>query len=225
MSNEVLDKIKSRGHWEVIIRPTVFSKERLSSFAEAEQQLRACQVTFRGWYFPHMRDVRRGLDFIEESVSFQAIHETWRFYQSGQLVFYRGLTEDWSEEAGYTPAYQPGAALSILSALYAVSEIFEFATRLAQRGVLTPEGLIKINLVGTSGRTLVFWGSDRILFREYTCREEALPRSWTLPAERLMTEGRDLAFQHFLWLMERFGFDASPEVFRADQEKFFRGQF
>lgn len=224
MSNDILNKIKSRGYWEIIIRPRFFSKDRLSSLPEAERQLRDCQVTLRGWYFPRIKEVKRGLDFIEESISIRGINEAWRFYQSGQLIFYRSLTEDWREERG-TLVYKAGEILSILSALYAVSEIFEFAARLAQRGILMPEGFIRINLIGTRDRRLVFWGGDRLLFDDYICGEKELPYQWILSSEKLIAEGREFAFQHFIWLMERFGFDASPEIFKPDQEKFFRGLF
>ena len=125
MSNEIITKIKSQGYWEIIIRPISFTKDRLSNLAEAEQQLRACQVKLRGWYFPHIGKIKRGLDFIEESVSFRGINEAWRFYQSGQLIFYRGLSEDWCKSEGYSQEFEPGEALSILSALFALSETFD----------------------------------------------------------------------------------------------------
>jgi hypothetical protein len=227
INEDVLPNIKNGGHWEVLIRPTAFDEERLASLSEAKRQLRACQVSFRG-SFPIFSDDRlqRGLNFIENPFSSigLGVQEVWRFYQSGLFLLYRSLSEDWSKSAGLDPAFERGTALSILSTLYFVSEVFEFAARLAQEGIIAPEGYIQINLVGTKGRKLVFWGGDRILFDTYTCNEKELPRSRILTGEEIVAERRDLAFNHFLWIMERFGFDAKPEIFRQDQEKFFKGQ-
>jgi hypothetical protein len=222
----ILEKIKSRGHWRILVRPSRFIKERLETLQACEALIQKCQVAYRGWYFPHAREIVRRLDYIEESVSFRGINETWRLYQSANFIFYRGLTEDWvAVERKSEPSFKPGEALSILSALYQVSEAFEFAARMAQAGVLDEETSLTIDLIGTTGRRLVFWGEPRLLFREYVCREPELPYTYGLCTRELIGSSRETALKHFLWLMERFGFDASPDVFRADQEKFFREQF
>ncbi|HYA41799.1 MAG TPA: hypothetical protein VEF34_10875 [Syntrophobacteraceae bacterium] len=206
----------------------MFSKERLR-LSEMEQRLWACQVSFRSGAFPLIQEgpATRGIDYIEHSFSSVgfAFYETWRFYQSGQFVFYRALSEDWSIEAGLSQQLEKGIALSILPTLYLVSEVFEFSARLAQQGILAPEGFIQINLIGTKGRQLVHWGDPfRPLFKVYVCDLEELLRTWTLTGEKIIAEGRELSFEHFLWIMERFGYDANPEAYKPDQEKFFRRQ-
>jgi hypothetical protein len=227
-----LEKIKSRGYWEVIIRPSRFVTERIKTLPECERLVEKNQIRLRGWYFPHFdkREVRRGLDYIETHISFNGITEAWRLYQSSQLVFYSVIREDWAEEMTWLTPQQradlpPEGKLEALSALRRLSEIYEFATRLTQEGVLGEQVVISINIVGTHGRELFIDSFERALWPgQYICETTELPREVTVSAEDLIANSREYSFQHYRWLIERFNFDGSPEVFRHDQDKFFEGR-
>jgi hypothetical protein len=232
MSEGVLEQIKSRGYWKVVIRPERFDRERISTLSKCEQLLEANEVRYRGWYFPHIfrPDILRGIDYVGLEATFMAINETWRFYQSGQFALFRGLQEDWvsGSEGRRQPSLGPESekGLDILSALYQLSEVYEFAARLAQGGVFDKSVFIEVNLVHTLNRQLFFWpGTGRGLRRHYVCRVSSLPREGVFEVVDLIARSREFSFEHFLWLMARFGFDASPMVFKPDQEKFFEGRY
>ena len=100
MSTEILEKIKTRGYWQIVIRPQKFLKERVLSLPNLVKSIEENKVSYRGWDFPHLtlHEMHRDLDYIQMSTIFLEINETWRFYQSGQFAFFRGLSEDWVEE-------------------------------------------------------------------------------------------------------------------------------
>lgn len=231
MSDNLLEKIKSRGYWHVLIRPLVFREERISNLSEIISLIEKNEVRFRGWNFPHMRreELVRGVDHIGMNISFMDINESWRFFQSGQFAWFRGFSEDWYDgRDGIRSTFdgEPGAFLSILSTLFQLSEIYEFVSRLAQDNIFDEQLHLTIKLVGTKNRQLFFWpSSGRWLRAKYTCTVESLPRENTYQVLDFIGRSRDYSYQHFLWLMERFGFEPSPDVFKDDQEKLFEGRF
>lgn len=230
MSTKILEKIKTRGYWHIVIRPQKFQKEHVPSLPDLVKLIEENKVSHRGWDYPHLtsHEMRRGLDYIQMATTFREINETWRFYQSGQFAFLRGLTEDWiKEDKWQAQGIEPQNKLSILSVLYQLSEMYEFAARLAQAGVFDNILVLKVNLVSTQGRELFFWpGSGmRWLGRTYTCDIPNLPKQESYIVTDFIARSRDYSFQHFQWIMGRFGFDISSDVFKRDQEKFFEGRF
>lgn len=232
MSEEVLHKIKNRGYWHVVIRPMRFIKERIPTLRECTELVQQNQVRHGGWYFPHIEasGVQRRFDYIELASRVWGINEAWRFYQSGQFAYFRGLAEDWLEEnlllSQPISDIEPGTLLEILPALHLLSEVYEFTTRLAQAGIFDDVLFLKVNLVGTQDRQLFFWpGQMRFLSTTYVCRVPELPREATFKVTEFVAQSREYSLRHFLWVMEHFGFDASEDLFRRDQEKFFQGRY
>src|ERR1700690_2753896 len=141
MTNTLLEKIKSRGYWHIVIRPDAFINERIENLSACQELIQKYQIRYRGWYFPHFndRDLIRGIDFIEMNTDFVNLQmESWRFYQSGQLAFFCCLQEDWQKESrltGHSWNIKPGEYLNIIDALYQLAEVYEFTARLAQHGL------------------------------------------------------------------------------------------
>jgi len=222
---EFLEKIKGRGHWHIIIRPKVFVEERIPTLGGCQRIIEQNQIRFRGWSFPYLDSgsLQRKLDHIEHCCAFRFINETWRFYQSGQFVYFGGLVEDWLEN----DPTQSGSVLSILSVLYRLSEVYEFATRLAQQEVFGDSVVLKVNLVGMKDRLLwsqnpselLAWGLER----GYQCGVAELPRERTFEVGSLVAQSREHSFEHFSWVMDRFGFVPSDVIFKGEQAKFLKG--
>lgn len=230
MTDSLLDQIKSRGYWRIVIRPVAFDANRIPMLLQCEELIRTMQVRNRGWYFPAIsRDgISTGLDFVMSKSSAFMYREIWKFFQSGQFVCIRGLTEDWAEgRKDETGDYGPGEFLDILRTLYQVAEVYEFAARLGQEGVLTNDCVITLDLMNTANRTLGYPpGHQRALFGPYTCVSNNLPREESFKVTDLVSQSRQLIFEHFIWLMERFGFGHYPhDTAKQDIENFYSRHF
>lgn len=227
-TNDQVDKIRSRGHWEFILRPVDFEPERIPGLLELKSLVAEHEVRLRGWYFPHLDErVQLGLNHIETYVSFRELNDAWRFYQSALYIALRGLSEDWiPEERSWAETYdiRVGEKLGIRSALFQLAEVYEFAARLAQTGVFGDRLFLKVNLVGTAERSLFYWpNEDRWLRRDYRCSVPELPREQQFQVADFVGRAREYALDHFMWLMERFGFSPPRDLFQGELDNFFGG--
>ena len=50
----VLNKIRSRGYWRVVIRPTTFQEHRVPRYADLFPIIEKNSVQLRGWDYPHI---------------------------------------------------------------------------------------------------------------------------------------------------------------------------
>lgn len=227
--SEILDKIKRRGHWEVIIRPTIYKDNFIESTAKCKEIIRELKVSLRGWEFPFYPDDKpptTGLDFIEHPLDWSYFVEYWRYYQNGMFVHCSGLVEDWQDQVSEDRRWKlpNGKSLSILSTLYKITEIFEFASRLANKGLLGNECIIYINLHDTRDRKLFMLDIRRHILAEYICAIEKIDREYPLTIEELIANSSKLSLDHTIWLFQRFNWDNPPEsVLKEDQEKLLRG--
>ena len=233
-AEEVLKKIKSRGYWFVDIRPLQFKKERIKSLKECKELVKDCVVFLRGWDYPHYSrryEPISGLDWIESVIDWQEYKEIWRMYQSGQFVNFFGCKEDWLSETKTlfgTPRtwkYAPGLALSVLNTLFRITEIYEFASRLANKKIFEEGLYLNIELHGMKNRGLIVLDPIRILLhvrvREYKCGIDDLPHASTISIENILGKAHDLALDHTIWIFERFNWDSPPrKMLKEDQKRF-----
>ena len=85
MSDYQVDKIQSRGHWRVVVRPSTFVKDRVKNILDLKPLLESCAVKLRGWDFPHIdyrTEIEIGDDWVAQPVDWEMYIEYWRFYQS-----------------------------------------------------------------------------------------------------------------------------------------------
>ena len=133
--NELLTKIKSDGHWRVVIHPTNFVEDRVPDLGSLQRILEKTSVQLNGWYFPHIdgfRELDKGSDWVGQEIVCGEIHELWRFYQSGQFVHYFAIPEVWKTvHRQTTPDNLQGTVWSNIRDFVArFTEIFELASRL-----------------------------------------------------------------------------------------------
>jgi hypothetical protein len=233
-----MGKIKSTGYWRVNIRPTKFEKTRIDSPDHCWKLVELCRVYLRGWDYPHMEEKTIGEDWVQSGVDLDTFGhvELWRFYQSGQFIHYFSCLEDYREKEVNTlikgsragRLLQKGAldqgrysGLSVLSTLYRVTEIFEFAARLAQREVLQPSLEISIKLVGMENRTLFFWDPGRQLLDAY------FPQINEILFEKKLSIGESIAESHAnaldatIYIFGKFRWlSPSRQILAEDQRKF-----
>lgn len=222
MTEGLLEKIKSRGYWKVIIRPESFKENLIRSLEECDRIVNDSVVRLRGWDYPHCSGmITRDIDYIEDRVDWNFFHEIWRFYQSGQFVHLRGLAIDWQKGVRGEPSLEPGEALSYLGTLYTITEIYSFASRLVEKLELESPVYIYINLVNAKGRKIVTLDPRRFLPYDYVSQLEEIPRKITIGPSNLIANSAELAIEHVVWLFERFNWTKMPrQVFIEDQKKF-----
>ncbi len=223
---ELLARIKAAGHWRVVLRPTVHEARRVTSLSACWHLLESNQVRLRGWYFPHLsNNHRQNMDgWIESGSDWQDELEYWRFYQSGQFLHYHSFIENFHEVPWRSSEYpgrgKPQKCLEIVSTLYRISEIYEFASRLAQRGVMDPECEIQIDLTDTQERELVFWTIDRFLSGRYVSQLEKISFHATHSQDELVAKSAEFALDAAIYVFERFNWNNPPrEVLAEDQRR------
>ena len=210
MSN-LVKKIKSRGFWDVAIRPGEFNERLLDDISALEPLIRNAAVEIRGWDFPHIsrEGPAIGVDWIEDETDWEEHVEYWRFYQSGQFLHLNGFRTDWMEQSHYwrtVPNSDAKGLLPVQDTLYRFVEVFEFAARLASGPIPAPVVVLELKLIGLENRTLWIENPNRAGFsaaRKATIQE--FPQIFTLSRDEAMSSARMNAFRAARELFKRFG--------------------
>ena len=136
--SKLLETIRKRGYWKVVIRPSTFDGRRVLDNGILAHIIRRNAVSYKGWDFPHIEGsgaVEQGPDWIGQEIDWKPILELWRFYQSGQFVHYFGMVEAWDENSAgklFPPSDEHcRAELRVESVVARFTEIFELAARLS----------------------------------------------------------------------------------------------
>ena len=225
---QLLDKIRSKGYWRVNIRPTEYEERRLGTLSEVRALVKSCQVSFRGWDYPFWEDkeLRNEGEFVECSVDWGRFVEYIRFYRSGQFLHLFSALEDLLDPKemfkNRYPRPTPRAGyLSVIGVIYLATEIFEFAARLASKGLLRPKALISVQLHNMNDHQLEMFDASRILFREYV-RLSSNPVVFEreVTEDELISSGDQLALDLAVEIFENFNWNDPPrQAFTEDQRK------
>lgn len=226
---EVKANIKTRGRREIVIRPAKYVEKRVEKILALEDILRSVRVSIRGWDFPHFDDRANATiianDHIAQSVSWDAFHELWQFYQSGQFRHLAGFTEDWRSPKGLIPAtrgWEPGKFLGIEETLDRMIETFTLAGRLAGTPAGDERMYVRATLTGLKNRQLELSAG---------MMPPIVPHIASIPEFKLEGEfdrgdltgtPADLALKWSRELFQRFGWDAQMDVLKALAERFGR---
>lgn len=223
---DILEQIKSKGYWKIIIRPKSFKEDRISDL-QLEEMVKDSQVTYRGWYYPHIynKGDRFGYSFLSNNyfasgVEYQGHIEVWRMYKSGQFVHYLGLYEDWF------PALQTsGKVLEIIMALYTVTEVFTFIKNMIRNELTNDDIELSIELNDVNDRTLWFYSVPyrplRFLHESYQCQmDNPIKISKQIKINQILSDCESLAMETTIELFRRFNWKSTEigQVLRKDQE-------
>ena len=226
-------------HWRVNIRPGQYQPDAIPSLQRCIELVERNCVRLRGWDYPHLshRHEERayGNDWIASWSSFMGHCEYWRLYQSAQFIHVFSVREatepDWREKLQAETASHlrqlrdidwssvPGF-LSLINFTYCVTEIVEFATRMAQAGVYQGQLELTIRLKGIRGFVLTTsW--ERAWLNYYAASEDLIGNTWHVNSDSLLSESAQWVLDLLLWFFERFGWlNPSPEVLRSDISDF-----
>jgi hypothetical protein len=213
--SDLTNAIRSKGYWRIDIHPTDYVTERVP-YVALKSTLERTVVRLRGWDLPHFDrqgTERRGNNWIGSETEWNYVREAWRFYQSGQFVYMRGMIEDWIEpdriQFGRIPLGVP--SLGVGDALFTISEIFEFASRLSVTDAGADQMRVEIDLRNVAGRHLYVDDVNRMrMDNQYSFHDAALTRSVVVSRADAAGRSRELAldmasdiFGHFGWHPDR----------------------
>ena len=225
---ELLDKLQSRGHWYVAIRPVMFVEERVPNLLDLPRILERTSVHLRGWDFPHIdtrNEMQRQPDHVEQLFEWDMYLEAFRFFKSGQFIHFSGMTADWLDQSALSKApdgWQPGQTLRVPSAVFKLTEIFEFAARLAITDAGGEAMNIEIGVRNIAGRVLSMKSQNRLGFgREQRADAAEYPYEILLETKDLVSSPRSHALNPATELFRLFGWDPSPEVLKGIQDELY----
>ncbi len=237
---DLIKKIKGYGHWRILIRPNNFDEHLISSVQEARQIIEENKVLLRGWDYPHSdRELKASSANSIESACDGAglpVYEYWRYYLSGQFVHYFAMREDCridlegiekiKERIVFSEnrVHEVKSVLGVLSTLNTFTEVFLFASRLAQRGRLGNESVhIEITLEKVKNRMLYVENLNRDLHRPYVCSfsEDKIVMAFDLNKNDLISNYAELALDSVIKLFGYFNWEnPSRAILNDDQLKF-----
>ena len=239
MTNPILDRIKSRGYWRINFEPLDYDK-KLKTLGECKDIIEKNTVQLRGWDYPHFprrndenASVEPGNNFYEGKENWNDHIEFWRMYQSGQFLHYLALRDDWHEYDGWGITtnnrrnIQQGEIINITGEItYELTEIFEFLSRLAKKGVYDGGVRVTISLHNTKGRQLAILDPGRFpLMGVYKTSSETIEFSEKYTKDEVVDKSKELAFDAIIYILDRFGWhNPSSEVISRDQGNLLSGR-
>jgi hypothetical protein len=228
-----LNKIKSRGHREVWVKPTNYIENRIESLYRCHEIMSQSRVMLRGWDFPHFSSRVPPYDKVNRVESFldwDIYKEVWSYNQNGHFFHMTGIKEDWfNPDAsifgksvwGYA---SPGSIFGYVNWLYSVTEIYEFVARLARLGVLGYEFNLSIILRGMENRRLVSLDGGFEIRGGHLCNSPTLSFEETYKAGSFALDSRIHALDQAIWLFKQFNIMNPPRDFlEKTQAKFLDG--
>lgn len=213
----VLDRIRTRGYWRVVIRPTTFDEKHIRNNSDLFPIVEKNSVRLRGWDYPHIdyqSPPLRGADWVGQECDWQDEIEVWRLNSSGQFVHFFALAGEWRDHSEVwppDPGWQHGRFVYYVQTIYSFVEILEFASRLA----LSPAGAafmqVEIEIKGLQGRQLFEPDPAFRFSRPYTTATPDWSYSWKGTQTDLIARPRELAAEATRRFFAAFGLDVSAE--------------
>lgn len=232
---DTLRKIKSKGYWEIEIRPTKYKENKLTR-EECQKLVQECKVSLRGWDYPpvsnKIEEFFIGKRCMEGIVDYSRHIEIWRLYQSGQFVHYQNFWEDWMSGDRWRTGLWNEVDSSkkkvkgIVMTLYTVTEIFEFASRLASRGIFDDQLMITMKLHDTAERSLALSGdSFAYLRQDYKCMINPILFSKQYSSQDIIANSAKLSLHATIDIFTDFNWQSKDleKNLRPTQEKFLKG--
>lgn len=225
--SDLLTKVRSRGYWQIAIRPLAFEPRRVPDILDLEPILTKCVVRLRGWDFPHIDWRTRtqvDIDWIGQESDIDLHKGIWRFYQSGQFIYNLAMSIDWRDESNFWPSdagWKPMTSLGVGDTLFTFAEIFEFASQLALTDAGDEDMRIDVKMGNVQGRELYvdshrarwpFRDAHRATLQEY-------PFSLTKARSDLVANHLSYAIESAQEFFKRFGWEASAEVLKGWYDK------
>jgi len=226
---DLTERIKSKGYWRVVICPTSFERLRIPTFSKLQELAQACNVHWRGWDYPHLEThvVQNKQDWIESSVDWEYFIEYWRLYRSGQFIHLFALHEEHMDikkslPIRYPPRPKRAGYVDFVSVTYTITEIFEFATRMANKDILRPAAFISIGLYNMENHQLATFGG-RFLPDNYAyTTNDPIVIEKEIPQQELISRPDEFALDFIVEIFERFNWNNPLRQALSEDQKCLR---
>lgn len=226
MRSDLHNKILSRGYWQVIIRPVTFKEKRVEDIASLFPLVEKTKVSLRGWDFPHIDykvPYQIDVDWIGQEMEWQHHKSVWRFFQSGQFFHVAALPLDWRDESTIWPTdanWKPGVLLGVGDTIATLTEIFEFAARLALTDAGDEVMYVDVVVGNLQNRFLYIDSHKRLpLDWEYRASVAKYPYRASIGRLSLISGSRDVALETARDIFKRFHLNIDLETLRSWQEE------
>ncbi len=225
-TSPLLEDIRTRGYWDIRIRPVTFEPERVSLF-QMRQLLVDASLDNRGWEFPFNTSVlpETGVDWIGWESRKKYNVQAWRFFQSGQFAAEVGLLDDWDEKRPYPLGTDATTSklLATSEVIFRLTETFGLASRLAITDVYRDERsvVVDLRLCHVQDRQLYGRGIHQIPSPlGYRTSAETIPHPpLILAKEDIIARPRELALEATQYIFERFGWNPSVQLLATIQSE------
>jgi hypothetical protein len=209
---DILKKVWSKPRWRITIRPTEFKPARFRDVEQCRQFVVSSYVRIEGWFpFPwfSVNALEIGKEWIageiEKFEEGRINHvEHWVLFRSAQFAHNRAFDE----------IPQLGDRVHVFEILDTATAAFEFAARMAQRGVLLPEAAVTLELFGLAGRELVWptdiFGGSHFLGQDCWCQDESFSIGKQLSPTELQAQKREVALEATVEIYSHFGWSDPP---------------
>ena len=152
-NSDLVKRIWQQPFWRVLIRPIEFMEAQFRDVSHLKHFIQHGAVQTSNWHYPCVKlasieSDEQGMYVAGELDRTEAkpgLLERWVLFRSGQFVHNRMIQE--------LPGYEN--ELHYLEVLRLMSEVLEFAKRMAREGVLTPRAVVKVSLRQASGLGLL----------------------------------------------------------------------
>jgi hypothetical protein len=219
---EIVEKIRSKGYWRVVIRPQNYNNECLSDLSECRDILRSSVVSLRGWDYPYydFNKIKNTQEYITSLCDFDevGISEYWRFYKSGQFLHLLSMSEDWARHYSFI-ANKGIKGLDFIPALYRVTAVYEFASRLVSK-MLSPNDSVNvlIELYDTEKRELITSDISRNIYR-HVCIIPNIKKPKTITVDEIISKSSEISIQVVTEIFETFNWVHVPVGLLMEEQK------
>jgi hypothetical protein len=223
--SDVIDKVRSRGYWDVVIRPATYIESRVP-YAELEGIIQAAEVRLRGWPVPFYdnreRPIRRG-NWVGQDIDAEMVghYEAWRFHTSGQFNQLRAVDADWRHTSKIQSS-EPGRekVIQVWEILFYLTEVFELASRLTTGPAGDDAMVVEATLHGLQDRRLIVGQHNRAEFYEpHHTDEDVLRREIALSRSDLIASTNEQSVKMASEFFARFGWKPSLDQLAGHQRE------
>ncbi len=235
VSDPVLERIRSRGYTQVVIRPERFVPDRLPS-TRLLPLLQQATVTRFGWNFPQQgrgSELQHYQDRISKPNDWNNYIEWWAFYTSAQFVDFRAFEVDWFELANHLgpwkeqySAIASGTVLSVYDVVRQFTSTFEFTARLALDPIFPGDEPIHVTLAlhGLRGRELTLLGaSGRSPLYRHVTQTDDYSSTRVVSREEVSANSAGIALEEATQLFAAFGWEPAAGLLADIQAELTRG--